>query len=701
MSEADVEIPEVQPEVRTRVRPLQIQCQSDKITKDPSLMYRFYTWLVCRKDPFDIDWTASAAVFFATGLYVADLISDVAVAVYHFQEKNFGYASISFAIVVVPLLVSVGYYKIYKKYPLYLTHPFEPLYWCKITSDEYRLVVRQRREPMGREEAWTHYNTVKNFRISNWARVSSTRLEVHLEALPQLIFQSYTIAELLHDRDLKNISWFSWASVGLSTISLAMYHHTLALAQAKILDKDADQMEADASKGAFHFYYFRPSPTILFDFVCQGFLDGVYVVARAVALGCLFAVGPYMWLIALVFLTMHLSVVSVLMWLAAPKKKTEFQSDFRLILYNRTNHPDILTAAVASLIFPPLMDIKVDQTSTSCIDFLLTAGTKTFWIACMLQLLETSAALLFWYRLNGDHIAVNTRTLTMATDVALLVTVLMGHIIFVTCVYMPFKQRETQKCTRKKGIMAKCWLLELAEVHYAYLQDVVMPRLTNTGFSVFTRKNSAVNDISQAAKVLHHIQNQGDMSPLLGSQCTLTMEDLTWLTDTLLIVSDGDQTKPAGIMDYARWQKTHFFRTAIQPEKNLCYRIAKYAQRQLNDVVRFGAVYDTEAKEPLILDCRKMITFWSDIIFRCITHQELPAPLFNLVDQAAIRELMNKYSDAIRQEPHSDPDHASKNPTTAEKRMSTPSFHSLQLAMQHPVTMPPTKPLVRETMIWD
>ena len=31
---------------------------------------------------------------------------------------------------------------------------------------------------MGREEAWTHYNTVKNFRISNWARVSSTRLEV-------------------------------------------------------------------------------------------------------------------------------------------------------------------------------------------------------------------------------------------------------------------------------------------------------------------------------------------------------------------------------------------------------------------------------------------------------------------------------------------------------------------------------------------
>lgn len=50
---------------------------------------------------------------------------------------------------------------------------------------------------MGPEEAWAHYNSVKNFRVSNWARVSAVRLEVHLEALPQLIFQSYTIAELL------------------------------------------------------------------------------------------------------------------------------------------------------------------------------------------------------------------------------------------------------------------------------------------------------------------------------------------------------------------------------------------------------------------------------------------------------------------------------------------------------------------------
>ena len=65
--------------------------------------------------------------------------------------------------------------------------------------------------------------------------------------------------------------------------------------------------------------------------------------------------------------------------------------------------------------------------------------------------------------------------------------------------------------------MAKCWLLELAEVHYAYLQDVVMPRLTNTGFTAFTRKTSTV-DLSQAAKLLSHFK--GDMSPLLGGQCT-------------------------------------------------------------------------------------------------------------------------------------------------------------------------------------
>lgn len=117
------------------------------------------------------------------------------------------------------------------------------------------------------------------------------------------------------------------------------------------------------------------------------------------------------------------------------------------------------------------MDIKVDQTSSSCVDFLLTAGTKTFWIASMLQLLETSAALLFWYRLNGDHIAVTTRTMTMALDIAVLLAVLTGHVIFVTCVYMPFKQRETQKCTRKKGWTrtVKC------QDKFRYLKSVSLP----------------------------------------------------------------------------------------------------------------------------------------------------------------------------------------------------------------------------------
>lgn len=97
---------------------------------------------------------------------------------------------------------------------------------------------------MGREDAWLHYNSVKNFRTSNWARVSAVRLQIHLSALPQMIFQCYTVNELLHDRELKKISWFSWISIALSTISLSMYHHTLALAQDKTLDRDHDQENA-------------------------------------------------------------------------------------------------------------------------------------------------------------------------------------------------------------------------------------------------------------------------------------------------------------------------------------------------------------------------------------------------------------------------------------------------------------------------
>ena len=240
------------------------------------------------------------------------------------------------------------------------------------------------------------------------------------------------------------------------------------------------------------------------------------------------------------------------------------------------------------------------------------------------------------------------------------------------------------------------------------------------------------------------------MSPLLGSQCTLTMEDLTWLTDTLLVVTDGEEKQKPATTDFAKWQKTHFFRTILPPERNLCYRIAKYAQRQLNDVIRFGAVYDTEAKEPLIHDCKsesinqsnnqtrnecpnkpinqsigqdhtrswttnqsinqsinqeklflcalvEMIVFWSDIIFRCITHQELPAEMFNLVDQSKVRELLKKYTDAVR--PHTKFGRPFSQ-TDKDKRLSTPSLHSWTLAMEHPVKMP-AKPITRETTIWN
>lgn len=115
--------------VETRVRPFQIQCGSTRIEKHPSYLKRFYTWLVCGKDPFGLDWTAPAGNMLATALFIADLVSDFTVAWYHFDQHNYGYAGISFGIFIFPIILSIGYYSVYKKYPWYFAHPFEPIYW--------------------------------------------------------------------------------------------------------------------------------------------------------------------------------------------------------------------------------------------------------------------------------------------------------------------------------------------------------------------------------------------------------------------------------------------------------------------------------------------------------------------------------------------------------------------------------------------
>ncbi|GAU96439.1 hypothetical protein RvY_07885 [Ramazzottius varieornatus] len=693
---------------KTKIYPLLTQCHSStRAHKTPTWFSRLVTWLICRKDAFDIDWTASLANVISTGLFVADLISDLSVGVYHFQEELYGYAGISFAISALPFLVSFGYYKVYKKYPFYLTHPFEPFYWCMIAAKEYKEVVRQRKQPMGPEEAWAHYNSVKNFRVSNWARVSAVRLEVHLEALPQLIFQSYTIAELLHDRDLKNISWFSWSSVAFSTVSLAFYHHTLALAQAKILDKDPDQGDLDESIHGYYFYRFRYSPTILFNFILQGFMDALYVVARAVALAVAFTVAPYPWLDALVFITVHLSIVYGMMWLAGPKSANKFLPDFRLILYNRTNHPDILTAAAATLVFPPLMDATEDETASNCVDYLLTSGTKTFWITGGLQVLETLALLLFWFRLNADHIQLETRVISMGVVLGIQIAVLLFHVLITTCILMPFKRQERQLCTRKKGILAKCWLLEMAEVHHKYLEEVIMPRLTNTGFVAFTRKTSGI-DITHTTQLLEDFYHS-QLSPS-GSENTLTMEDLNWLTDTLLVVTNSSEHPK--MLEYSKWQRRHFFRTITTEESQLTNEIAEYAKRQLKDVMRFGAVYDTEVKEPLIQGCKRLIAFWSDVVFRCITHQELPDAFSQIVPQDGVRQIASWYSDAVKE-----PIKKKRLPAisifkrkldislttkTRSESFESQSFTTQTVSETIYLPLPsPEKQTKRETLIWD
>ncbi|XP_055342595.1 uncharacterized protein LOC129591093 isoform X2 [Paramacrobiotus metropolitanus] len=676
---------------RVRVRPFFVQCKSSKVEKRPSLLSRLHTWMVCGKDPFDVDWTTPAGNLLATALFLADLFSDFAVAWYHFQEGNYGYAGISFMIFIVPIILSIGYYSVYKKYPWYFAHPFEPIYWFKKSYSEYRKVVEQRNEDMGREDAWLHFHTVKSFRTSSWARVSAVRLQVHLAALPQLLFQCYTVNELLHDRELKRISWFSWISIGLSVISLSMYHHTLALAQEKVIEKDHDQDN-----------FTRNSPSILLDLVGQGVFDCVYIVCRAVAISCFCTVHPP-WLNGLVFLTLHLAASSLLIYFAGPKLPNQFTPDFRLILYNRTNHPDILTAAVASLVLPPLINIQekvnielersehakssAQEPAGHCARIRrarfakhwLSAQARTFWVAAMLLMVETEAILLFWVRLNPDHVPGHARIVTMAVISAAMLGVLVGHVVYVTFICVPIKQRERLVCIRNKGIVAKCWILELADVHYNYLQEQVMQRLINTGFTVFTRKTSNIDSPNRSPISPHPalwrvgsvVDDEAYQAPpdyeenalvydrdfpARESNCTLTTEDLTWITETLRVVTDqrekGDERR--GSMSGGKgelglkWQRRHFFKTIILMERQLTKKIARMAQRQLDEVVRFGVVLDTEEKVPLTQECKRLITFWMEVTFRAITHQPLPNCLEDMPAHDTALRMLEWYGNATR-----------------------------------------------------
>lgn len=193
---------------------------------------------------------------------------------------------------------------------------------------------------------------------------------------------------------------------------------------------------------------------ILFDLIGQGILDGIYIVSRAVVLSCFFTVNPP-WLSGLCFLTFHLTTAFLLMYHAGPAAVNEFTPDFRLILYNRTNHPDIITAAVASLVFPPLMNIHFKEGKERFYHPWLSSASRTFWIAAMLLMLETEAMMLFWVRLNSDHVPSHARTLTMAVITGAMIFVLLGHVLYVTFIYIPFKRREQLKCCRNHGKSAR------------------------------------------------------------------------------------------------------------------------------------------------------------------------------------------------------------------------------------------------------
>ena len=101
-----------------------------------------------------------------------------------------------------------------------------------------------------------------------------------------------------------------------------------------------------------------------------------------------------------------------------------------------------------------------------------------------------------------------------------------------------------------------------------------------------------------------------------------------------------------------------------------------------------------------------LIAFWSDVVFRCITHQELPEAFGQTVPHEGVRQIASWYTEAVRE-----PSQKKPPPTISivKRKLNNTvitRFPSIQSSTKQPtpeiVKLPQAETQTkRETMIWD
>ena len=155
---------------------------------------------------------------------------------------------------------------------------------------------------------------LRKFQECNRERNKVGDVDIYFGAMPQLILQSYIAAEVAIETGVYTVTWNSWISLVLSSLSLLRYEPTARESKKGIVIDIETVLE----------------PAV-YDYIAENLSDLMSLVPRAMAIGCFLTVKPT-WASALGFFSMHFLVTFLWFWRSAPKRIPGYRStnrDFR------------------------------------------------------------------------------------------------------------------------------------------------------------------------------------------------------------------------------------------------------------------------------------------------------------------------------------------------------------------------------------
>ncbi|OQV24671.1 hypothetical protein BV898_01730 [Hypsibius exemplaris] len=284
--------------------PLILQCGPDtSSTKNSfslSVFRHLRTWFVCWPDHCHpsgsvVFWTIFSVIF-----YFADIGADLSVAFEYLDSKDYIWFSLLFSFTFLPMFIAVAYEVGYKRRVWYEVYPFGLFYWCKNIQSS--------------EDAKIYLFQLRTFQECNRERNRVGDVDIYFGAMPQLILQSYIAAAVAIETGVYTVTFNSWVSLALSSLSLLRYEPGARESKKGIIIDIETVLEP-----------------ALYDYIAENLSDLMSLVPRAMAIGCFLTVKPT-FASAIAFFAFHITVTFLWFWRSAPKRIPSYRStdrDFR------------------------------------------------------------------------------------------------------------------------------------------------------------------------------------------------------------------------------------------------------------------------------------------------------------------------------------------------------------------------------------